>query len=208
MLYYMITDISSVTDEDISALREKITGHFTDKSTLKRKDSVCGKAVLCYLLKEKFALSEFTVDCEENGKPFVVGSDICFNLSHSGSKVLCVCGEGRIGCDIELIKAYNEKVAHRYFCPEEQTRLANSKHSGADFTRLWTLKESILKLTGVGMVGGLSTYNFSDKLTSRSFDSYGLHFEAFIYEGYSVSICSEKKGILQLSADIKDIIQI
>lgn len=206
MLYYLIADISSVSEDEVSALRDKIACHFSDKSSLKRKDSVCCKAVLCYLLKEKYALNEFVVECEQNGKPFIVGSDICFNLSHSADKVLCVCGEGRTGCDIELVREHNEKVTHRYFCSEEQMLLENSEHRNADFTKLWTLKESILKLSGVGMSGGLSTHNFSEFLTSGSFDYCGLHFESFTDEGYSVSICSEKKGILQLRADIKDII--
>lgn len=207
MLYYIIADISSVSDRDVSDIRKNIAHHFSDKSNLKRKDSVCCKAVLWHLLKERFGHDDFFVDCDENGKPFVDQKGIFFNMSHSGKKVLCVCGDDRVGCDIEQIKASNPKIAERYFCPDEQKKLKNNECINFYFTKLWTLKESVLKFTGLGMSGGLSTYDFSEFLEKESFDFCGYHFESFIFEDYSVSICSNKKRILQLNADIEDIIK-
>ena len=48
-----------------------------------------------------------------------LGEDTPFNLSHSGEYVLCAfsdCKEAQVGCDLEMIGEYREKVAKRFFC--------------------------------------------------------------------------------------------
>ena len=45
-----------------------------------------------------------------------LGEDTPFNLSHSGEYVLCAfsdCKEAQVGCDLEMIGEYREKVAKR-----------------------------------------------------------------------------------------------
>ena len=207
MIYFAITDISAVTDDEISSLRKNLEVHFPDKTGLKRKDSVCAKSFLCGLLKELYGMSDFVVSSHENGKPYIKGSEVHFNLSHSYDIVLCAVGDEQVGCDVEHIKAYNEKIAHRFFTEKEQMRLNESYNKALDFTKLWTLKESILKYSGEGMSGGLSSYDFSGYLDSESFDLYGCHFESRTSSDYVISICCEKNGILQLEADIMDIIK-
>ena len=47
-----------------------------------------------------------------------LGEDTPFNLSHSGEYVLCAfsdCKEAQVGCDLEMIGEYREKVAKRFF---------------------------------------------------------------------------------------------
>lgn len=207
MIYFSVTDISAVVDDEVSILRERLEAHFSDKTGLKRKDSVCARAFLCSLLKEVYGMSDFVVLSHENGKPYIKGSEIHFNLSHSDDIVLCAFGDEKVGCDVEHIKAYNEKIAHRFFTEKEQMRLNESCNKALDFTKLWTLKESILKYSGEGMSGGLSSYDFSGCLDSESFDLYGCHFESRTYAGFVISICCKEKRILQLEADIKDIIK-
>ena len=207
MIYFAITEISAVTDYDVSMLRKRVEKHFFDKTGLKRKDSVCAKAVLCNLLKEQYGMSDFLVSYKESGKPYIRNSEVHFNLSHSDDIVLCAVGDERVGCDAEHIKEYNEKIARRFFTEKEQMRLDKSRNKASDFTKLWTLKESILKYSGEGMSGGLSTYDFSGYLEAESFDLYGCHFESRVFSDFAISICCEKKEIFQLEADIMDIIK-
>lgn len=206
MLYYSLVDIGEVSDFEIQLLRKGIESHFPDASALKRKDSVCAKAVLCRFLKEIYHMDSFTIEVSEKGKPYIPNSKIHFNLSHSGDLVLCVSGENEIGCDVEVIGEYRENIVSRYFSLPEQERLSLSENKEKDFTKLWTLKESILKYSGEGMSGGLSCYDFSEFLQRDSFESFGLHFESRIYDTVAMSICSKEKKLSQLNVDIKHII--
>ncbi|MBQ8504092.1 MAG: 4'-phosphopantetheinyl transferase superfamily protein [Clostridia bacterium] len=195
MLYLALVDISDVTEESCSFLREELVVHFTEKASLKRKDSICAKALLCNILEEKFNLDGYLIDCDENEKPYLCNSNLHFNLSHSGNFVLCVCGEEKVGCDIQLLKECNEKIAKRFFSNSEFQLLSKSENKDSDFTRIWTLKESILKYYGVGISGGLDSYDFSGYIKENHFVAYGLNFTVRQTDEYVVSVCSETDEI-------------
>jgi len=206
MVYYALLDISQLSDINTDLIREGIKQHFAQAGTLKRKESVAAKALLCMILKGKFNLTDFTVECDKNGKPFIVGSEICFNLSHSGSNVLCVLGKEQVGCDIQEIKEYNPKVTKRFFTQNEHAYLESCEKKELDFTRLWALKESALKFSGDGMSGGLDRYDFSEYYNKDSFTLEDICFNSFEFGNCVVCICSETGCISQLEADIDDII--
>ena len=84
-----------------------------------------------------------------------------FNLSHSGKYVLCsadVSGE-KVGCDIECIRKYHQRLAEKYFCASEYERIRSADEAERTemFYRYWVLKESFLKATRKGLVMGLNT---------------------------------------------------
>lgn len=195
MLYSVLADISAVNDETVCILREKIDRFFSDKSTLKRKESVCAKALLCEILRSEYNLTDFTVDCDENGKPFIKNSPLQFNLSHSGDLVLCLCGTEKVGCDIQTKCEYKEKVAKRFFTENEYNLLCKSEEKELDFTRIWTMKESILKYNGDGISGGLDSYDFSLFVKEDKFEAYGLKFNISVKGEYVMCICSETDDI-------------
>ncbi len=194
MFYYSLLDISILKPSDVDQLREKIKHHFSDKVNLKRTESVVSKALLCMLLEEHSGLKDFFIDCDEKGKPFIVGSKISFNLSHSGRYVMCVCGDGNVGCDIQQIKPYNEKVAKRFFTREENELLEKSEDKAHIFTALWTLKESALKFSGEGISGGLDRYDFSAYYKEESFSMSDMCFHRADLKDYVFSICSCDKS--------------
>ena len=189
MLYYSIFNISDLEPSDIDEIREKIKNHFTDRVNLKSTESLVGKALLCMLVKRNFGLKNFTVDCAENGKPYIVNSDIRFNISHSDGEVLCVCGDENVGCDIQRIKPYNEKIAGRFFTAKETELLEKSVNKAYDFTVLWALKESALKYSGEGLSGGLDRYDFSEYYDKKGFCAYGMSFCRAEFSDYIFTIC-------------------
>ncbi len=195
MLYSVLADISGIGDETVSAWRDRIEHFFSDKSTLKRTESVCAKALLFEILRKEFNLSAFTVVCDENGKPYIKNSPLHFNLSHSGDYVLCLCGTEKVGCDIQTKCEYKEKVAKRFFTEREYEFLCKSEEKELDFTRIWTMKESILKYHGDGISGGLDSYDFSPFVKKESFEAYGLKFNVSVKGEYVMSICSETDDI-------------
>lgn len=201
MLYQTLVNISNIPEDEVSVFRESIKKHFTEKVNLKRKESVLAKYVLCVMLKEKFGLSEYIIDSDEKGKPYLSGGDICFNLSHSGDYVLCTAGDEQVGCDIQEIKKYNEKIAKRFFTEKEYEALEKSESKESDFTKLWTLKESVLKYQGDGISGGLDAFDFSDCLKEDNFSLYGLQFHVTAFQGYVISVCSKSGDILPYAID-------
>ena len=88
----------------------------------------------------------------KNGKPECEG--VYFNLSHSVDMVLCAVSDAPVGCDIEKVTDAPMEVAERYFSENERRYIAdatNSADSDRRFFRLWTMKESYMKMTGEGM---------------------------------------------------------
>ena len=88
----------------------------------------------------------------KNGKPECDG--VYFNLSHSDDMVLCAVSDTPVGCDIEKVTDAPMEVAERYFSEKERRYIANAQNpADADrrFFRLWTMKESYMKMTGEGM---------------------------------------------------------
>lgn len=203
MLEAYYCDFSAVSDSECDLLRAAEDMYFTNKDGLKRKDSLCARAILCKILQEKFCIKDFTVDCEKDGKPFVSGGEICFNLSHSDNYALCAVSDSQVGCDIERIRQYKNKVAERFFTRKEFCLLEGSKRQDILFTRLWTMKESILKCLGAGLSGGLSEYDFSSYAHLNYFTAHNLCFNVFEFPEYVICICSKENEKLTPPVEIE-----
>lgn len=96
--------------------------------------------------------SEIGLQLTPHGKPHLPNNELQFNLSHSGSSAaIVISNKSSVGIDIEMIKPiYSEKVAQRFFHPEEQSWIAtlpNNEKSLA-FYRIWSLKEAVTKALG------------------------------------------------------------
>jgi 4'-phosphopantetheinyl transferase len=97
------------------------------------------------------------------GKPFVVGTAVSFNLSHSDGLALCaVTVNGQVGVDVERIRPVTDAddIVKRYFAPleaREYARLPPSERP-ATFFSTWTRKEAFLKATGLGVQRPLDSF--------------------------------------------------
>lgn len=99
-----------------------------------------------------------------HGKPFFPDlPGFCFNLSHSGDRVLCAVSPAPVGCDVELGRRADLAVARRFFHPDEISWLfalpEAGRHDG--FLRLWTCKESYVKAVGLGLALPLDSFAVS-----------------------------------------------
>ena len=84
-----------------------------------------------------------------HGKPSIVGHpELHFSLSHCKEAAVCVLSRHPIGIDVESIGRYRETVAHYAMSDAEVARIEQAEHPDVEFVRLWTMKESLLKLTG------------------------------------------------------------
>ena len=97
----------------------------------------------------------------EHGKPYLPDDpQVHFNLSHSGNRVMCAVSAYACGCDVEQISHKKKQIDMVIRClAESEQRLAAV--SVVHFYRIWTLKESILKLSGEGIVIPLNSFEVS-----------------------------------------------
>ncbi|WP_346838381.1 4'-phosphopantetheinyl transferase superfamily protein [Microbulbifer sp. SAOS-129_SWC] len=92
----------------------------------------------------------------ENGKPFLRGENISFNVSHSNGVAVCaISRRAEVGIDVEFNDPRRcvEEVMQLVFTPAErhQLQLCQGSAATALFFQLWTAKEAFMKLTGEGM---------------------------------------------------------
>ena len=57
------------------------------------------------------------------GKPFFENCPLCFSLSHSGERAMCVTAPQPVGCDTERIRNVSPQVAARHFSLKENNLL-------------------------------------------------------------------------------------
>lgn len=85
----------------------------------------------------------------ENGKPYIAGCPVAFNLSHSRALVAAAFSSvaKSIGCDIQAEgKKYSvEGLAARAFTADERAWL---KQTDSSFFLLWAMKEAYIKYEG------------------------------------------------------------
>jgi len=107
------------------------------------------KRALC---KEEGILENPIFEYGEHGKPFIVGHpELHFSLSHCKEAAACVLSHKPVGIDVESIGRYRDSVARYAMSEAEMSRILHADRPEVEFTRLWTMKESLLKLTGEGI---------------------------------------------------------
>ncbi len=122
------------------------------------------RLILGYYLPIRPADLEFAA--HPNGKPYLIGQTLYFNLSHSQDRMaLAVSKLDRIGVDIEALAPRSglHKLAQRCLSAAEfegwsQTPPAQQLSL---FYSLWTQKEAFMKAVGRGLALGLKECEFS-----------------------------------------------
>ena len=108
--------------------------------------------------------TDLTLDKADGGKPYLPEyPEIHFSISHSGDYWACAFAPVEIGLDLQEVTGVNgDRIAKRFLHPEEYEWLS---HVGFDrFCLIWAHKESYLKYTGEGLVGGLDSFSLTEIL--------------------------------------------
>lgn len=102
-------------------------------------------------------------DYSDRGKPFLVGSDLYFSLSHTRNVVACAVANQMVGIDVERRGRYNELVVKRYFTEQEYELLIDDDEIRMDiiFTVLWTAKEAVAKCVDIPVAEVCKKYDMS-----------------------------------------------
>lgn len=146
----------------------------------------------------------------DQGKPALRDyPELHFSLSHSGDYAICSLGELEVGCDIERMRPDKMRVADRFYTEVEKEWLYQAdgmEEQENRLFRLWTMKESFLKVTGRGMslslrdftvltgenkTGRIDHFLNNNSYVIKEYDLPEVFREA---AGYRISVCCEISG--------------
>ena len=136
----------------------------------------------------------------DHGKPEIGG--LFFNLSHSHDYVLCAVSEKPVGCDVEKIGNYRKKLAEHYYTAHEADYLngLQDEEKAEAFYRIWTMKESYMKMTGEGLSLGLKRCEFhfgSSIHVYQDGERCDCHMQEYAVDGYKVTVCAKEKDFAE-----------
>lgn len=125
----------------------------------RKNQSLAAGAILPLALK-KAGYCGFKIGYGENGKPlFTEPQGLFFNLSHSGEWTVAALSDCEVGCDIQRVGRADMRLAERFFSEEERNALLLAGDGATElFFRIWTVKESYLKASGIGLSRPLDSF--------------------------------------------------
>ena len=132
---------------------------------------------------------------DPRGKPVIEGGFI--SLSHSGNFAVCAYSDCRVGVDIEEPRGVDPRFAKRILCPAELREF--EKDADESFLlRRFVMKEAYLKLTGVGVFGGLD--RIFECGGAVYFDGVRVGFaKRFDAEGYPCCVVTQEESEIQIT---------
>ena len=172
------------------------------------KKSLGAGIIIRTILKEN-GLSENNIKYTENEKP--IADNCYFNISHAGDYVVGVSFDREVGCDIEKIVDAPLEIADRFFYSGEAEYIAASEDKNRAFFKLWTLKESYMKMTGRGMSIPLDSFEVvpagNGFVLGKSLENPCI-FQTIEFDGYmfSIAVLSSNKTEFDLEQfDFRDL---
>jgi len=178
---------------------ERIAVYYTDKYSGSGSHDLLLIAASLYsgIAKEQLCLESI-----RGKKPFFISHPhIHFSISHSGSIWMCAFADNEVGADIQLISGERQwvKLAERFFNSREADDVSTSGDKRAVFSRIWSRKEAVVKLFGIGIDGKFATFDSrSDIVNFSGKDVFVKDINLPISDDYSASIAYLKNFEVEL----------
>lgn len=143
--------------------------------TVTAQEDVYAKAVK--MLERYFGRGGAQIDFS-NPKPAFKGAyagGYDFNISHSGGLAAIAVSDGKIGCDIEVLKGRRHPAVCARLSEEERADAADER----GFLKIWTAKEAFIKMNGLSLATHLKRLAFTGGriyLDGRPADCPAVHF--------------------------------
>lgn len=207
MVKLYVADISSLPDplsvpEVLQKLLLERQNRIHNMKQEKSRKQSMGVGLLLHKVLALYHMQDSKVFVDEHGKPRI--EELEFNLSHSGNMVICAVSEEPVGCDVEEIRKTSKGVAKRCFSDREQAYVSQFTGEEYDraFFRLWTMKESYVKMTGEGMRVPFETYEVTIEDTGagviRDGEMQTCSISTMELEGHIISICVEESAHVEV----------
>lgn len=128
-----------------------------------------------------------------HGKP-KIDAPVDFSISHSHDCIaVAIADSGLVGIDVEKIRPVPFQEYKDQFSDTEWQSIENAADSEKEFFRLWTRKESIAKMSGLGMqvpFDRIHVRNTHGYIQDRNLTGF---FSEINVDRYCVCICSNLK---------------
>ncbi len=175
---------------------------FSTKAEAAAHQRELGRRLLEWSMRREYGVepSELKLASGPHGKPFFQNHPACFSVSHCRGLVCCALGEWEIGVDAEPVRPFDPRLVRRICTPEELAYLETVSDRGTALTTLWTLKESLMKMTGEGICYGFQNARFPVPLESPMSPAPGITALCLTdIPGYLVSVCGrgEPPNVIQ-----------
>lgn len=128
---------------------------------------------------ESINIWDYEIVFNHYGKPYLKDNQVYFSISHDLDIVVIALSDKEIGVDIEAL-TYHESVCYKYFLDGEQEIVNNSSNKEYDFTKIWVMKESYVKMLGIGIEYGLKNVD------TLSLDKM---FDIKRYKNFLIGVC-------------------
>lgn len=136
--------------------------------------------------------SESDVVKSENGKPYLSDNTLYFSISHCDGLAVCVLAQAPVGVDCESVRHTSKAVMKRCYGDSEKRYVLDFSDCDTAFSRLWTLKESYVKMTGDGIAADLKTKCFDIENGRTLFESGAVFYHyggRLDNDDYFISVC-------------------
>lgn len=117
-----------------------------------RKSKAVTAVILQKMIKEEFGISQPVICRSPQGKPYLKEyPQLFFNVSHCREACAVAFADRPVGIDVQEIRSFSQVTAEWVCSESELTALAGSDNPDRFFIRMWTMKESYVKMTGIGI---------------------------------------------------------
>lgn len=134
-------DIKNFTDDEYCkwySLMSEDKQHHVDRFRFldDKKCTVAGEMLARQAIDEWCAIQQNSIEFAvgEQGKPYALGLDVEFNISHSGDMVVCAVDNHPVGIDIEKIRPIDLSITKHNCTDEQLLYLFEHPPTDADFT--------------------------------------------------------------------------
>lgn len=133
--------------------REKCMRYRQD---IDRKNCVVAYLLLLHGLYTDYGICNPRISYGQSGKPYLRDyPETYFNISHCPCGCVCAVSDSPIGIDIQDIRPFSWLTAKRCCSKAELDLLKHSANPASEFTKIWVMKESYLKMKGTGITTDL-----------------------------------------------------
>ena len=195
MVRLYIADVSTL---DIERALTEVSDYRRQKALRCPDDEKCRCSLGAELLLYRALGAPVEYALGDNGKPYIDGG-AHFSLSHSGKYAVCAVSDCEIGVDIEYPRENTARLAKRFFTASENARLAASDAPDVEFCRIWVVKESYIKATGMGFKTPLPSFEAARRIGEYS----TLQLE---HDGYHIAVCAKCESIGDIKVYDEEII--
>ncbi|RBP02129.1 4'-phosphopantetheinyl transferase superfamily protein [Rossellomorea aquimaris] len=179
--------------------------------------SLVGELLLKYIILKNNSgkVNNYKIFRNKYGKPYLNIDNLHYNISHAGDWVVCCIDKKSVGVDIEQVIDIDIEIIKEQFHTKEIEFLNSNSNNLKEFYRIWTVKESFVKYTGLGL--SLSFKSFYVEFAQKNVITIGyednlafptinnkIKIQSLILDSnYMLSICFEEGSEFEITEIIK-----